>query len=67
MTSNPYIAVIQEKLEKQLQEKLNQTNDKFLPREDYLKIWGYSLEGGKCIPFQVNAPVQSPANRPQQV
>ncbi len=38
----PELAVLQQKLEHQLQQKLNERNDPFLPADELLKQWGYT-------------------------
>lgn len=43
---------IQSDLEKQLQELLQKTNDKFLPGHDYMKQWGYTWDGKDSVKIQ---------------
>jgi arylsulfatase A-like enzyme len=43
---------IQNDLEKQLQELLQKTNDKFLPGHDYMKQWGYVWDGKDSVKIQ---------------
>lgn len=43
---------IQSDLEKQLQELLQKTNDKFLPGHDYMKQWGYIWDGKDSVKVQ---------------
>jgi arylsulfatase A-like enzyme len=65
-------AGLQERLDSMLLAKLQETGDAFLPKQDYLKEWGYTIEDGS-IPYYFlgegrgkipdNFKVQSPANR----
>jgi hypothetical protein len=68
-------AGLQKKLEGMLQSKLRQTGDKFLPKQHYLKEWGYKVDRGGNIPYFFqgnkygkkpdNFKVQSPMNKPR--
>jgi len=58
-------AELQKELDSKLQSKLKQTGDKFLPREQSLKNWGYTVDRHGCIPYRGNHKVQSPRNRPK--
>lgn len=44
---------IQEKLDKELQRKLQKTEDEFLPGEEYIKKWGYKVDETGTIPFKM--------------
>ena len=66
-------ADLQKKLEGMLQSKLQQTGDKFHPKQHYLKEWGYTVDKWGNIPYAFlhhknrkrpdAIKVQSPANR----
>ncbi len=61
-------AELQHKLEDKLQSKLQQTGDKFNPKEHYLKEWGYDVNRNGAIPYfsgkmPENFKVQSPKNK----
>jgi len=61
-------AGLQKELEAKLQSKLDQTGDQFLPKEQYLGKWGYSVDKIGCIGYFVgkmpdNFKVQSPAQK----
>ena len=58
-------ADLQKKLEGILQSKLKQTKDQFLPKEHYLKEWGYEVDRGGNIPYWDNCKIQSPMNKPK--
>ena len=62
-------AALQKKLDGMLQARLRQTGDKFHPKEQYLKEWGYKVDQGGAIPYfkgkkPKNFKVQSPMNKP---
>jgi arylsulfatase A-like enzyme len=64
-------AGLQKELEAKLQSKLDQTGDHFLPKEQYLGKWGYSVDKSGCIvTFFGKMPdtfkVQSPAHKPKK-
>lgn len=65
-------AGLQKKLEDKLKSKLQQTGDKFHPKQHYLKEWDYEVDRRGAIPyfFQGNKPanftVQSPMNKPKK-
>ena len=42
---------LQEKLETKLQAKLKETGDEFLPKEHYIKEWGYKVNKGGAIGY----------------
>jgi hypothetical protein len=62
---------LQKKLEDELQSKLQQTGDEFLPKEHYLEEWGYTVDRDGAIPyfFENKKPddfkVQSPMHKPK--
>ncbi len=68
-------AGLQKKLEGMLQSKLEQTGDKFHPKQHYLEEWGYKVDRGGNIPYFFqgnkygkkpdNFKVQSPMNKPR--
>jgi arylsulfatase A-like enzyme len=58
-------ADLQKELEGRLQAKLTETGDEFLPREQCLKEWGYTVDKRGCIPYRGNHKVQSPTSRPR--
>ena len=58
-------AELQKELERRLQSKLKQTGDTFLPGEQSLKAWGYTVDRRSCIPYQGDYKVQSPGKRPK--
>jgi arylsulfatase A-like enzyme len=45
LCNNPEYAKIQEDLEKMLERKLKETNDKFLPGPEYMAMWNYTWDG----------------------
>ena len=62
---------LQKELEAKLQSKLDQTGDQFLPMEQYLEKWGYTVDEIGCIGYFVgklpdNFKVQSPARKPKK-
>ncbi len=58
-------ADLQKELESKLQAKLTGTGDQFLPKEQYLKAWGYTVNANGNIPYSGEGrKVQSPAHRP---
>jgi arylsulfatase A-like enzyme len=58
-------ADLQKELEGKLQAKLTKTGDTFVSKQEYLKKWGYTVNGSGCIPYARNHTVQSPANKPR--
>jgi len=59
-------ADLQKELEGKLHAKLTETGDKFLPKEKYLKAWGYTVNANGNIPYKGEGrKMQSPANRPR--
>ena len=64
LIGDPAQADLQKDLEAKLQARLDETGDRFLPQEDYLKMWGYKVDARGCIPYGAQFPVQSPAKRP---
>ena len=51
LCDKPEYAELQKRLDLKLQEKLRQTNDKFLPGEEYIKKWGYKVDATGTMPF----------------
>lgn len=51
---------IKDKLEKELQVKLENNNDRVMSTEDALKKWGYNVGKGGAIPYRGEFKVQSP-------
>ena len=63
-------AVLQKKLEAELQSKLRRMGDKLRPRQHYLEEWGYTVDKWGNIPYFYgkkpdNFKVQSPMNKPR--
>jgi arylsulfatase A-like enzyme len=65
-------AGLERKLEDKLQCKLQQTGDKFHPKEHYLEEWGYTVNSSGAIPYffegkkPENFKLQSPVNKPKK-
>ncbi|VAX27074.1 Sulfatase [hydrothermal vent metagenome] len=51
MIDNPEFSELKAKLDKALNQKLLETNDKFLPAEEYIKQWGYVVDKTGTIPY----------------
>ena len=64
LIGDPAHADLQKELEGKLQAKLDATGDKFLPQEQYLKMWGYNVDKKGCIPYAENSPMQTPVKTP---
>lgn len=58
-------AVLQKKLEDQLQVELRKTGDEFVSKQEYLKEWGYEVDKRGGIGYGEGRQVQSPAKRPK--
>lgn len=51
LCNNPQHKQTQQKLEKLLQQKLAQTNDKFLPGPQYIKQFNYKVDKNETVPY----------------
>ncbi|MDE0143137.1 MAG: sulfatase [Caldilineaceae bacterium] len=51
LVDRPEVATLQAELESQLQLKLDERGDKFLPGETYVEHWGYTLDETGTVPF----------------
>jgi arylsulfatase A-like enzyme len=51
LIDKPAYAELQKKLENILSQKLKETNDEFLPGEEYIKKWGYKVDKTGTIPW----------------
>lgn len=75
LINDPGHAALQKKLDEKLEARLKQTGDKLLPKEHYIKAWGYKVTGRGNIPYfsihrkngkkPAGFMVQSPADRPK--
>ncbi|MFV0416541.1 MAG: sulfatase [Chthoniobacterales bacterium] len=51
LVNQPEHAILQARLEEQLQKQLQQAGDDFQPSETYLKRWGYEVDDDKATPY----------------
>ncbi len=51
LIDNPDFSELRVQLDKDLNQKLLETNDKFLPAEKYIKQWGYIVDKSGTIPY----------------
>lgn len=51
LCKNPKYAELQKRMEKLLSQKLKETNDEFLPGQDYIKKWDYKVDETGTIPY----------------
>jgi arylsulfatase A-like enzyme len=51
LIDRPEHAALQEEMERQLQRKLKQTDDEFLPARHYIEKWGYHTDANGTIPY----------------
>lgn len=52
LVDSPAAASLQAELESQLQRKLDDRGDEFLPGETYVENWGYTLDESGTVPFK---------------
>lgn len=52
LVGNSDFAALQSDLDKRLSERLIATGDEFLPGLDYLKKWGYEVDGTGTVPYE---------------
>ena len=52
LCNKPEYAKVQKKLEEILTRKLKETNDEFLPGQDYIKKWGYKVNENGSVPYK---------------
>jgi len=52
LCNKPEYAPLQERLEKELASRLEETRDSFLPGLDYIRLWGYATDKSGTIPYQ---------------
>jgi arylsulfatase A-like enzyme len=50
--NKPQYAELQKKLDDILSQKLKETNDEFLPGDEYIKKWGYTVDQTGSIPWK---------------
>jgi len=51
LVNQPEHAALQAKLEATLNRKLQESGDKFLPADDYIKKWGYTVDQNGTVPY----------------
>ena len=51
LAGNPKFLKLEAKLDKALKQKLSETNDKFLPGQEYIEKWGYVVDETGTIPY----------------
>ena len=51
LVDKPEIADLQARLDQLLSEKLQTTNDEFLPGPEYIKQWGYTIDETGTVPY----------------
>ena len=51
LVGNPEFAVLQSELDSRLMESLEKAGDKFLPGQEYLEQWGYSVDETGTVPY----------------
>lgn len=51
LCGRPEHSIVQRQLEETLQKKLRETNDEFLPAENYIKKWGYKTDETGTVPY----------------
>lgn len=51
LAGNPKFLKLEAKLDKALKQKLSETNDKFLPGNEYIEKWGYVVDETGTIPY----------------
>jgi len=51
LVGDPTHSGIRLELEKRLQDKLSQNEDKFLPGSEYIRCWGYEVDENGTVPF----------------
>jgi len=51
LCNNPDYSELQSNLDKLLDEILKETNDEFLPGEEYVKKWGYDVDENLTVPY----------------
>ena len=51
LVNRPEVDTVQADLETQLQAKLDDRDDQFLPGEEYIESWGYTLDETGTVPF----------------
>jgi arylsulfatase A-like enzyme len=49
----PEYSKLQKELDGVLSEKLKQTNDEFLPGQEYIKMWGYFVDRSGTVPYSM--------------
>ena len=52
LVNRPEVESLQAELESQLQAKLDDRGDEFLPGEKYIEEWGYPLDESGTVPFR---------------
>jgi arylsulfatase A-like enzyme len=48
----PSSATVQKKLDDLLRRKLAEAHDEFLPAEDYIQRWGYTVDANSTVPYE---------------
>jgi hypothetical protein len=51
LVGTPEAATVLEKLEARLSAKLKEREDEFRPGKEYIKQWGYTVDGNGTIPY----------------
>jgi arylsulfatase A-like enzyme len=51
LVGTPKASGLQQKLDRQLQKKLKEQHDEFLPAEDYIHHWGYIVDRNGTVPY----------------
>ena len=52
LIENPEYEELERELDEMLSQKLEETNDEFLPGEDYVNMWGYEVDETGTIPYE---------------
>lgn len=52
LIENPEYEELERELDEMLSQRLEETNDEFLPGEDYVNIWGYEVDETGTIPYE---------------
>jgi arylsulfatase A-like enzyme len=60
LVDNPKYATLQQELDARLQAELKRQGDEFREGLYYIDLWGYQVQNGRSIPYNADAPVQSP-------
>jgi len=51
LVNRPELAEVQKKMETMLAQKLDETNDEFLPSRDYVRQWKYEVDESETVPY----------------